>query len=273
MLGEKDKMELHRNLIELYSSFQRSAQIPVELQERLSPPLLLCPTERWIENNNRVLIVGQETLGWDFGRGSYYQWDYPDLSSFKDFLKVGVSVEALIYGYKVFEFARQQPENYRSPFWQAYRQIRRNFDKEVDGIETSVLWTNLFRMSLDGGSVIKNASTEEQVIIRRETANLLLSEVKLLQPNIVLFFTGPDYNDMLCSEFAGLSLEKFGNYDTSRTAWVSHNALPPISLRTYHPNYLHYRHWKIVDEIEKAIVKKSHKKALKRDAAKSRRAT
>ncbi|ADN78370.1 hypothetical protein [Geobacter sulfurreducens] len=243
-----------QNLKDLYGQLKEGAFISDELAGRLSPPLLLYPTTRWKEAAVRVLLVGQETLGWDFSDGSYFKWPYSEISSFKDFLTVENSVDAMMHGYKVFEFSRYQPDNYRSPFWRAYRQIRRNFDPEVDGLETAVLWTNLFRMSIDGGSVVNNGTEEEIKSLQLATAGLLKSEIEILKPNVVLFFTGPNYNDTLYKEFEGIKLLNFMGHDPSRTAWLEHRHLPNVSLRTYHPEYLNRGNWELVDNIEQAII-------------------
>lgn len=246
-----------QKLIDLYTGFKKTISLPNELLARLSPPLLLHPTVRWKEAPVRVLIVGQETLGWGFETGSYYDWPYSSIWSFEDFLTVPDSVEAMIHGYKVFEFSRYQPENYRSPFWRAYRQVRHKFDNEIDGLETAVLWTNIFRMSLDGGSVVKGGTPEEIKSIQIATHGLLRYEIEILKPDVVLFFTGPDYNDVLYSEFKDVQLQDFNGYDLSRTSWIAHPSLPLVSIRTYHPGYLNRGNWHLVDEVEQAIVERT----------------
>lgn len=152
---------MREQLLEQYEKLKSSVDFQDDLSERLSPPLCLYVPERWEKSECRVLIVDQETLGWDFGPNSYYEWPYDPIKNWRDFKRVQNSVLAMVHAYKIFEFARYQLENYRSPFWRAYRQFREAAGESRDGMETSVLWTNLFRMSLDGGSVIKNGSREE----------------------------------------------------------------------------------------------------------------
>ena len=241
-------------LIQAYSKFKEKSVLPDILQERLSPPLLLKVSEAWENSKKRVLVVGQETLGWGFHEGEYYQWPYASILSFKDFVTTDNSVEAMIRGYSSFEFAKHQPDNYRSPFWNAYRQVRKANGDEIDGINTTVLWSNLFRMSLDGGSVIKNGTSEEVSDIRTASAGLLLSEMEILKPTSAIFFTGPDYNDALYSEFDHSRLIRFKDYDTSRTSYISHPILPKRAIRTYHPGYLNRGHWEIVNEIIEAVI-------------------
>ena len=59
----------------------------------------------------------------------------------------------LLERYKQFEFARHNPTNRAGAFWKAYRKIRGAIDSTIDGFETSVLWTNLWRMDYEGGPV------------------------------------------------------------------------------------------------------------------------
>ncbi|WP_151192243.1 hypothetical protein [Desulfomicrobium orale] len=245
---------MQKRLIQEYTEFKEKCVLPAELQDRLSPPLLIKVPEKWERSDKRVLVIGQETLGWSFQSGEYYSWPFERIWSFKDFLKVNDSVQAMIHAYQEFEFAKQQPENYRSPFWRAYREIRKANKDTIDGIDTTVLWSNLFRMSLDCGSVIKNGKKEEIDMIRSVSSGLLLEEIKILKPTSVIFFTGPHYNETLYKEFGGIVLEKFMDYETNHTAYLNHPVLPKKSIRTYHPGYLNRGHWDILDKIIEAII-------------------
>lgn len=233
-----------------YSMFKKGSGLAQILRERLSPPLLLNVPEAWELSTKRILVVGQETLGWGFKAGEYYAWPYESILSFDDFLNVENSVEALIHGYVCFEFARHQPDNYNSPFWRAYRQVRELIKEDVDGNNTAVLWTNLFRMSLDGGSVVKNGTESEVAQISAYIKNILLNEISILKPNSVIFFTGPDYNQALLNEFDQCEFNPFGNYDVSQTSYVKHPCLPKRSIRTYHPGYLaRSEQWGLLKEV------------------------
>jgi hypothetical protein len=123
--GEKPIKEepMQQRLEAAYQKFKEQAQIPEELSKRLSSPLLIQISKTWIDSNHRILVIGQETLGWAFHKDEDYPWPYEAILNFSDFKTVEASVEALVHGYREFEFALHQPSNYRSPFWQAYRQI------------------------------------------------------------------------------------------------------------------------------------------------------
>jgi hypothetical protein len=77
--------------------------------------------------------------------------------------------------------------------------------------------------------------------------------MEILNPSVVLFFTGPKYNASLYSQFPGLELLEMDGHDPSKTSMVRHPALPTRAWRTYHPQHLHYGHWHILDDVLEAV--------------------
>lgn len=229
---------IQEKLNTLYEEFKKNTVFPPEISERASPPLLLSVSQAWTQSPNRILIIGQETQGWDFDPGDYFPELESSIRNFSDFQKLHNSVPALTAGYRAFEFARHQPANYNSPFWRAYRSVRSALSEQEDGPETAVLWTNLFRVDLDGGSVLKNGSPEEVAQIREAGIKLLRAEINLLKPTGVIFFTGPNYDEHLHAHFPATQACHFLDHDPQKTAILKHPWLPLRSFRTYHPGYL-----------------------------------
>lgn len=220
----------------------------------VEPLILMDVPEGWSRATNRVLVVGQETLGWDFEQGSYYDWPYPPIKGFEDFLSVPNSVEAMIHGYRAFEFSRYQPGNVNSPFWRAYRQIREAVGDEPEGFETKVLYTNLFKTAVNGTSIVKNGTIQEADDIWRASAQLLTREIEILRPDAVVFFTGPDYDRYLELEFAGVEWVSVDGFSQRQISKITHPSLPSRAYRTYHPGYLSRGNWHLVDQICTALV-------------------
>ncbi|WP_313551199.1 hypothetical protein [Pseudomonas sp.] len=246
---------MHSQLMAAYGEFKSTLPINDPFMDRLTPPLLMSVPKKWEESKKRVLVVGQETLGWDFHADSYYPWPYPAIATLTDFANYPHSVEALSQGYLEFEFAKHQPANYRGPYWRAYRQIRAALGEEADGRNTSVLTTNLFRMSLEGASVVYNGTADEIARVRELSKDLLRKEIEILKPSAVIFFTGVRYNKHLEAEFPECFTSDFHGYDQRRTSLISHPSLPLLSVRTYHPAYLQRSsNWKIIDQIIEAII-------------------
>lgn len=196
-------------------------------------------------------MVGQEVLGWAFTQGDYYEWLFNPIANFVEFKANQDSVAALIHAYKVFDFSKHQPENSRGPFWVAYRQLRAALEGNSD---SSILWTNLFRMSIDSGSVIKNGSSDDVMNLQKAQAGVLGDEIRILQPKAVVFFTGPHYDSALMQEFPGTRYKPLYSRTTREIAVLSHPDLPPCAIRTYHPGFLRRRRlWPILDEVAESI--------------------
>jgi hypothetical protein len=243
--------EIQGTLRARYERFRLEADVPLSLAPRLSSPLLVAVSDSWLASKFRILVVGQEVLRWAFREGQYYDWPFNAIASFQEFKTNQHAVEALIYAYRVFDFSKHQPENARSPFWTAYRRLRASLEKDKD---SSVLWTNLFRMSIDGGSVIKNGSSEELLNLQIAQAGLLTDEIRILQPKVVVFFTGPNYDNALVQEFPGIEYRPFKSWMKREVALLSHSELPLCAFRTYHPGFLRRRRlWPILDEVIESI--------------------
>jgi hypothetical protein len=219
----------------LYSGFLARASVPPGLASRLSCPLLLSIGTTWSISEQRLLLIGQETRGWAFRSGDYYDWPHPPLASLADFQSYDHAVLALAHAYAEFDFAKRQPANYRSPFWRAFRLFRERATSNLIG---EVLWSNLFRCSLDGSSVINTATSAERQDILAFQQGLLGREIAVLGPTAVLFVTGPSYDFAIDSEFPGATWARVPSYDPRHVSRVVHHALPDRTFRTYHPNYL-----------------------------------
>jgi hypothetical protein len=234
-----------------YKRFQTEAEVPSLLAARLSSPLLIAVSNSWLASKFRILVVGQEVLGWAFIEGDYYEWPFGPIGTFDEFKTNPDAIEALILGYRVFDYSKYQPLNARGPFWTAYRKLRATLEDDIGG---SILWTNLFRMSIDGGSVVKNGSHSEILSLQKAQAGLLTDEITILQPDVVVFFTGPDYDSALAQEFPGVEFSQFNSRTTRTAAILSHKKLPDCCFRTYHPAFLRRRKlWSILDEIVESI--------------------
>ena len=56
---------MHSQLMAAYGGFKRTLPTNDPFMYRLTPPLLMSVPKKWEESKKRVLVVGQETLGWD----------------------------------------------------------------------------------------------------------------------------------------------------------------------------------------------------------------
>lgn len=232
----------------LYSSFFRDQKLDPEMATRCSPPLLLHVEQSWGRASERILVIGQETQGWAFQRGHYYDWPYQPIISFSDFMKSSDRIDALMSGYKAFAFAKHQPENYRSPFWRAFRHLS-------SSVDVSILWTNLFRFSVDSGSSVHNCSSAELENVIHAQTGLLQKEIELLRPTVAVFFTGPQYDRALLREFPDAVFRPVGDRAVREFARVVSEKIPSKAYRLYHPGYLarNSDRWRWLDDLFRLI--------------------
>lgn len=233
------------NLEEIYEEYRvKSQNIAPELRERLSAPLLLKPSERWLSASRRILLVGQETFQWSFFKNNpeflYYsdRWTFSPMRSMDDFSTSDDAVPAMMSAYEFFCFSEFQRSNRNSPFWRFYRDLREINGENPFGFETSVLWTNLYRQDFNGGP-LSNANLDIQNKVSTLNDTILSDEIFVLRPTDVIFCTGPNYDNELSRQFDGVIYENVAaDIDDRAFSKLSHPKLPVNSWRIYHPNYM-----------------------------------
>ena len=244
--GESD---LQKKLDRLYQNFFENKYISETLGVRMSCPLLISAGVNWENAARKLLVVGQETKWWgpDFS-GKYKPSDQAPIPSLIDFLADGKNIERLVEWYKQFDLSNFYPRLSRTPFWQAFKQLANVINSEGQG---ATLWANLFRCDVDGESIYKNSSPDEVTQVLDFQATLLKQEIAILQPTNVVFFTGPNYDVALKSEFLDAIFEPcIENVTVRQFARVRAAGLPDNTFRTYHPNYLsRAKLWPLIDKI------------------------
>ena len=115
--------------------------------------------------------------------------------------KDGVSTMFSLYRW--YGLGRRNPK-LNSPFWRGFRALDAAVNTRLD----SALWTNLFKVNV-GGSVMRNCTKAEITRLHKVQEGLLWHEVEVLKPDIVVFFTGPDYDPALRAEFHDVEFQPF----------------------------------------------------------------
>lgn len=178
-----------------------------------SRPLLMEVPEAYHLAPVKLMIVGQQTLGW----GEQCE-----------------DLDQLLALYREFDLGL---ECRRSPFWHAAHRLHRGLNP--DGPERAFLWSNLVKVDQYGRR--PEAAMEDSVC----SLGLLAGEIEITKPDVVVFFTGA-YDQRLQSTFPGVEYEQV----LPSAARLKHPALPVHSYRTYHPRYLQRSgRWGVLDEI------------------------
>lgn len=207
--------DMNRQLLEVYSRvldhdiWSRLANEP-----ELSGPLLIEVPDAFHNARVKLMIVGQQTKGWEHTKAG---------------------IEGLLAYYRRFELGKRK----RSPFWRAARSIYNCLNPA--GPPQGFIWSNLIKV--DVNEQRPHPELEELICC----TDLLQYELAITQPDVVVFFTGPSYDERLRITFPGVVCERVNDFVNR----LSHGALPGKAFQSYHPGYLQRsKHWHVIDELK-----------------------
>lgn len=194
----------------------------------LNGPFLIAGHEQYAESSPRVVIVGQENNDWAGGV-------YPRFSDFHAAHPKNLTI--MLEHYR--EFITAWP--YKSTFFQYFKKLR----EAIHGAQPadrrqSILWLNLFKVNYRGMCSWKSPLYEQSLAIQE---GVLQAEIKALDPHVVIFLTGPDYDhvlERLFPQFERFDVPPFPPRQVMRIE-DKDNILPSLSFRSYHPRYVNCR--------------------------------
>lgn len=207
----------NQHLLELYKRHESAIyENSSRCAEAMEGPFLIAPSENYWCAQTKVVFVGQETNGWS---------SEGDISSQMD-------------TYSHFNLGEAY---YSSPFWN----VIRKFETALTGSNFSSAWVNLHRYDQEGG----RPSLDNQRILS-ELDFLLLEELKLLAPDVVIFFTGPNYDKRIAALMEA-TFVPFRNFPPRQLSEIRADKLKANMFRTYHPKYLRLSglEEKVIEEI------------------------
>jgi len=204
-------------LYEVYRKFWNNLKDALQkintVNLKISDPLLLYAFPEYEKAKVKLLIVGQQTCGWSDDSGDTLDAD---------------PIKKVMERYKNFHLGEKYK---KSPFWYSSHDLYNKLNP--DGPAYGFLWSNLIRVD-------QNCQRPKELIenVVCESSPLLAYEINLLKPDIVVFFTGPYYDNRLKKTFGKLTFEKVEGFRERVLSRIQHDGLPKYSFRTYHPNYL-----------------------------------
>jgi hypothetical protein len=196
-------MKNHR-LLELYTKHESEIYgITSRCSEEMEGPFLIAPNEAYWNSPLKIAFVGQETNGWESER----------------------EILAQMAAYSAFNLGEAY---YSSPFWNVIRKL----EDAITGTTYSSAWLNLHRYD-EGG---QRPSWDNQIILS-ELDFIVLEELKILAPDVVVFLTGPDYDQRITALLQADYLP-VGEFPTRQFSQIQSPVLSATIFRTYHPKYL-----------------------------------
>jgi uracil-DNA glycosylase len=194
-----------------WGSLRKVLQPHWNSDKQISFPLLLKAHEAYEKASRKLVIVGQQTSGWD--NSGQPLGDDP--------------IGKLMQEYQNFALGRW----YRpTPFYQASYVLQMSLNPS--GPAFGFLWTNLVKVDRQG---LRPETETENLVC--EKFPVVAEEISILSPDAIIFFTGPYYDDRLEKTFSGLKKTSI-DADTGYVQRLEHKMLPALSFRTYHPGYL-----------------------------------
>ncbi|MGZ9898993.1 hypothetical protein [Shewanella gaetbuli] len=203
-------MNINEQLQQIYSSYISGLNdFALKFSDKnLNGPLLI-KVKGYIDEPLKLMCVGQETYGWD----------------------QSLTIEEQLNSYEGFNFG----SNYSSsPFWNVIRKM----ECALGVTPYSIAWSNLNRFDQNVGS--PSGDVLEQIV---RFDSILTEEIKVLDPDVCIFFTNYKYDTRLNNMYEGLVFENIEGLPPKHFAKLTHPLLPNITIRAPHPKTIRIRSW------------------------------
>jgi len=220
----------------LHDLYQNKIQ-DIVLNQVVSSPLLVHPECKNMSTD--IMFVGQETNGF------YGTWE--------NFIERGVVAQMDIYK----QFIENEYPTMNNLFFQYIHKLMKNS-------QNLPVWNNLYKFDLGDNADKKNiskAEADELKIIQSFHIGLLAEEIKIIQPKIIIFFTGHVYDKLFFDPlvvrngdykllYQPIKILKEQNIDEWKCCELGLNHFEGFedfkgkAIRTYHPLYLNRTQYK-----------------------------
>ena len=189
-----------------------------------SPTNLLCLniSDEYLSSEIKLMVFGQETNDWD---GAYSGVD-----------KFNSEVDRVNWLKGIYDdfFTSKYCYSYGGQFWNGVSKLVNSIEDRT-GKTVGLLWNNIVKIGRDGD---KGRPEDSIIDWQKPALDFIIEEIKTAQPDIVIFFTGPNYDDRLQAVFNDMQFKSTPTRSTRELSIVTSDNLPLRSIRTYHPNFL-----------------------------------
>lgn len=193
----------------------------------LSDPLLLSIDEKYCMSRIKIMIVGQETHKWEWSQtDAEIDPGYPIVMPYSVYVSTLMSRYQRKHWGKFFD---------ASTFWKAADQIYEKLNDYLDRPDIGYLWNNIDKVDSAGGPM--SAMTRKNVW---ECFFILEEELKIVKPDVVIFFIGQRYDLLL--EARKCKITPVNETMEADFEWLAkaewEGVLPERSYILAHPNRL-----------------------------------
>ena len=215
---------MNKQLRELYESHWKNLTQELNLiliDEKLSqkptnPLLIYLDEKKHLESEIKVMIIGQETNDWN-----------------KNFTG---NIQETIEIYDEFYNSGYAQNSYGGHFWNGINRFSNLLETKFPNKKISYVWNNVVKIGASG----RDQNHPQNYIYHAELKNfkVLEKEIEILNPDIILFISGPTYDSNIASILDGVKFSRLNkNFSDRQIAKLEFKNRKNI-FRTYHPNYL-----------------------------------
>lgn len=207
----KETQSVSDSLSNLYKRHRsRIFGIRSQCNGEMHGPFLIDPNDNYRLSRRKIAFVGQQTKGWSNSDDISIQ-----MREYRDF-NLGIKYQS-------------------TPFWNIIRKL----EKRLAGSEYSSVWLNLNRYDEK-----EDRPSLNNLEILSQLDSLLLEELRLIEPHIVIFFTGPNFINRILQLLQATSKTTV----IDRLFKITSPMLKSLIFSTDHPRYLR------TSQIEQSVI-------------------
>ncbi len=187
-------------------------------KQKPTNPLLLSVKDKnvYLNSDIKVLFLGQETNSW----GNVFNGD----------------IQKIIQKYNNFYHSCKALNSYGGYFWNGINRFISLMNSKFIDKSISYLWSNTVRIG--AARKAENMPADYIYEIELKYFKVLEEELDILNPDVILFVSGPNYDKNIKAILDGVEFLNFNsNFKKRQLAKVQYKNFKNI-YRTYHPKYL-----------------------------------
>jgi len=209
----KQLQSLYKSKWQLLSKEIEKIKLNTSLIIKPANPLLLTVNQDYQGSDIKVMVIGQETNGW-----------FEQFSNIDEITKV---YNEFFWGGRCYKRGGQ--------FWNGIKNFKIRLQQKYPDKRINIIWNNVIKIGKAKG---KNKPPEYIQKIEREYFKVLELELEILKPDIILFLSGPNYDDIIKQHFPKIIQEAMLSIKQRQLCKFSIKGNSNC-FRTYHPNYLY----------------------------------
>lgn len=185
-------------------------------KSRATNPLLLKINETYETADLKIMFFGQETNIWykEKNGGAFFGEIEPIINLYESFYLKG----------NCFKYGGQ--------FWNGINRFETLIRKRFPDKKIGLIWNNVLKIGQ-----CKKGFPKEINYITNKYFNVIIDEIKIIKPDYIIFFSGPNYDNLLKYVIGDFARKEIKSFKERELCEILSSNLPK-SYRTYHPNYL-----------------------------------